>query len=262
MSDIKLLVIDLDGTMLGGGNPYHRIKGVFVDFLDELGQQGILWATNTTWGLSEQLSLILNSTVRTMPSFISGSTGRVLARIEAEEIVPDTDYNAVICDKDRNFRERHWPVIRPVLHGLLEEDLVEELSFDSQNMLSLLFRISDNAMICKSLELLLSDGRFYRANSGKGRKVTLLPVYMNKGDVVRAMQDRLGIGPEHTIVAGDGENDMSMFRLEIARHMVCPSNACDRIKDAVASTAGVVGSTPYAEGIIDAVRRLLIRQVP
>ena len=45
----RLFVTDLDGTALGGYEPYDRLPEKFCALLDRLVDDGWEWALNTTW---------------------------------------------------------------------------------------------------------------------------------------------------------------------------------------------------------------------
>ena len=74
---------------------------------------------------------------------------------------------------------------------------------------------------------------------------------------MNVLRKRLGIGAENVIVAGDGTNDLHMFDPKIAKYMICPSNACDRVKNVVRSHGGVVAIKEYSWGVIEGVTRIL-----
>jgi len=257
MRDIKLFVFDLDGTALGEHVPYHRFPESFVRFLDELADMGIGWATNTTWGLQEQLSLILNSGVKSEPAFLCGGTGRLMGRIEQGRLVPDEAYNSAVACKDREFRDEHWHTIRGICQNLLEHDAVEEIAYAEHCILSLKIRQSCADRVESLLSPLLSDGAYYKFDPRNPTGISLLPHYMNKGDILAVMRERLGISAKQIVVAGDGANDLQMFRPELAGHMICPSNACDLLKERALSCGGVVADKPCAEGVMAAMRELL-----
>ena len=58
--------------------------------------------------------------------------------------------------------------------------------------------------------------------------------------------------PEHTFVAGDNHNDLSMLALEVAHHLACPSNSLPIVKDAILSQQGFVASQPATQGCVEA----------
>ena len=256
--NIKLFVFDLDGTALGGHNPYDRFPAKFVQFLDGLSRQGIVWATNTTWSIETQLNLIRASGVKSTPAFLAGSTGRNLARVTKRGIMPDRIYERWIKSLDRLFSRRYGTLLRRLAARLLNEGLLEELYFNpyGQPSVSLVFNSAVNARRGWAMvDPLLKSGDVYRM-AGVNKADTILPRYVNKGAVVIYMQKRLGISAAEILVAGDGRNDKHMFQSNVAGFMVCPANAHSSIKMLVRKNGGVVSRKSFSWGIIEAAKRL------
>jgi len=258
-NNIKLFVFDLDGTALGGHTPYHRFSEGFVNLLHDLDNMGVKWATNTTWGLEMQESLILNSCVKSEPAFLCGGTGSTLGKIERGRLLQDKEYNQAVIERDKAFRAEHWQQVREVCQSLLGHDAVEELAYDSQNILSFRVRPDHLERVENILFPLLEGGRFYRFDPQNIVSVSLLPHYMNKGRIMAFMEKRLGLSPESIIVAGDGHNDLPMFLPELASFMVCPGNACAELKQAALSAGGYVSEHSFSEGVTEGVRTVLGR---
>jgi len=74
---------------------------------------------------------------------------------------------------------------------------------------------------------------------------------------VRVMQQRLGIRPEETIVAGDGSNDLHMFSPDLCGWMVCPANAEPIVKERLSRHEGIVAEKQFSWGVVEAVEQVL-----
>lgn len=256
---IRLFVFDFDGTALGGYFPYEEFPGRFVDFLDGLGQKGIKWATNTTWSPDAQYGVIARSGVRSRPVFLSGQTGRQLATVKHGRVVPDAAYERGVMARERIFWRKHWKELSRIGTELLRKGLVErlELNVANQNIISFKSRKGRGAKVWGYFEGLLRSGEYYEWDPDRGEGGTLLPRMMNKGEVLKEMQRRLGIGPENTMVAGDGTNDLHMFDRQYAHWMVCPANANRYVKQAVRKNNGVVAKGKYSWGIVEGAMKLM-----
>jgi len=256
--NIKLFVFDLDGTALGGHEPYDRFPPEFARFLDGLSGRGIAWATNTTWAVEAQDKVIKASGVKSYPAFLAGSTGRDLARVTERGLKTDRIYERRIKSSDLLFTRRFGTAMRRIAAQLLRNGLVDQLYFNPYGQPSLTVSFAGNreARIgWRLLSPLLKTGMMYRT-SGKGNVDSILPVYMNKGVVISHMQWRLGLCAAETMVAGDGWNDRHMFDPGVAGFMVCPSNAYPGIKALVREHKGAVGRLRFSWGVIEAVKRL------
>jgi hydroxymethylpyrimidine pyrophosphatase-like HAD family hydrolase len=127
-------------------------------------------------------------------------------------------------------------------------------------MLTFFCSSGNSKKVWSLLSPLLNSGAYYSWDPGGGAgAITLLPHFMNKGDIITFMQKRLHIKAENTLVAGDGSNDLSMFNPGIARWAVCPANADSRIKKAVRVMSGIVARKRYSWGVIEAVRKIMPR---
>lgn len=65
----------------------------------------------------------------------------------------------------------------------------------------------------KAIQTILkhSFGTSLQLSSSNSNNIELIPTGIDKGTAIRSLQQHYGIDKEHTIVFGDGENDISMF---------------------------------------------------
>jgi hydroxymethylpyrimidine pyrophosphatase-like HAD family hydrolase len=79
--------------------------------------------------------------------------------------------------------------------------------------------------------------------------IDVLPEPLGKGNVVRFLQNELGLDPERVIVAGDSGNDRQMFETEFKG--VLPANALDEIKAVATQPWHYHSPYPAARGVLD-----------
>lgn len=260
MSEPRLLIIDLDHTALGGHEPYAQFPPRFARFLDELRERGIQWATCTTWGVQEQLKLMADSAMVHPPACLCGASGKQLAVLKDDDLKIVAEHETEMRELDSAFRERNWPTVRQLFIKLLEDDLVNRLAFDYYRdhcIIDLTCREGKETEVWDRLDPLLESGEFYSFADHGQQSLSLLPGHMNKGLGVKAIQRLCDVGPEQTIIAGDGMNDLPMFDSALARWLVCPSNASPKLKDVVGRAEGKIASQPYSNGVIEAVEAIL-----
>lgn len=255
---IKLFVFDFDGTALGGHIPYEEFPKPFARFLDKLTASGIHWATNTTWGVEKQFAVIVHSRVKTSLAFLTGSTGREIATIKNGHLLLDEKYRRKMLARDRRFKKKNLPQIRRALRRMLDGNLVERIAYNSYGHHCLAFTCKKKNIkkVEECIKSLAASGEFYRWGLSRGSD-TLIPKYMNKGEIIKVLQKRLGIKPENTIVAGDWTNDLHMFDPKHARWMVCPANADPRVKELVEKHGGVVAAKEFSWGVVEGVEKIL-----
>lgn len=258
-SPFKLFIFDLDGTALGGHEPYKQFPLEFADFLDKLDASGIKWATATTWAVDKQLKLIRSSGVKSEPVLLTGSTGRTAFSVVGDEMFPISEYINEVAELDCNLKRKYGKTIQSIITELQSQKCVEEISYNrfGHHVISFKAAYGKEKELWQILQPLIDEGIYYSFTPGNLECNSLLPEYMNKGRAVRLIQKIAGVSPGETLIAGDETNDLHMFDPKLAKYMACPANAHDEIKKIVRSNNGIVAAKNYAFGIIEAVNELL-----
>ena len=76
--------------------------------------------------------------------------------------------------------------------------------------------------------------------------------FYHKGVCLEAIASGLGVLPMQTFVIGDHLNDLPMMDRRYARHLACPGNAVDEVKERVQMEGGYVAQGTVAEGTVEA----------
>jgi hydroxymethylpyrimidine pyrophosphatase-like HAD family hydrolase len=76
--------------------------------------------------------------------------------------------------------------------------------------------------------------------------------FYHKGACLEAISSGLDVLPQQILVIGDHLNDLPMMERRYARHLACPGNAVDEVKDRVLSEGGYVATAHVAEGSVEA----------
>lgn len=77
----------------------------------------------------------------------------------------------------------------------------------------------------------------------------------NKGTALRALADAVGIGAEQTFAVGDGHNDLTKLRSDVAKYLAAPSNAVTEVQHQVSENGGHLASQPASAGTIEALQQ-------
>ncbi|MDD5708873.1 MAG: HAD hydrolase family protein, partial [Kiritimatiellae bacterium] len=159
----------------------------------------------------------------------------------------------------RNFLRQHGSRTQAILARLLSRGLLSKLTCDFDGELLVSYRASPGCAdrVMGLLKPLLNADTYYLWHPGRKAGNTLMPAHINKGDVIRELQSRLGLGPEHTVVAGDACNDLPMFDPSIARYAVCPANAEAVLRARVRAMGGIIATRAYSWGVIQGVEKCL-----
>ncbi|OQA87293.1 MAG: phosphoglycolate phosphatase [Lentisphaerae bacterium ADurb.Bin242] len=246
----KLFITDLDGTALGGGYmPYSRFPDHFSEFLDRLSDNGWDWAINTTWDPEGQWKLVLDSSVRSHPSFLIGEYGRQLVRIENGNLIRVQNYCVVMEKRLREFQQQKMiPMFFELMQNFPPKRLLNwvhlfSYAFDETDAPEKIEVLLEKYLNDPALDVHFEKGHF----SGK-------PAFLGKGVAVNELIKLYGYSPEAIVCAGDEIADLDMMKC--CSHSICPDNACEKVKEYIAAHGGVVGYRKFAAGIIEAFGKL------
>jgi Cof subfamily protein (haloacid dehalogenase superfamily) len=259
--DIRLVVTDLDGTLLDDDREIHD---EFWPLADELFARGVRFAPASGrhyYSLRQKFDAIADEVV-----FISSNGAHVVAGEEdlhidalpldsAREVVRRVrrvpDATAVLCgrrsayieDDDAGFVawvSPHYPQLVVVDDLLAVEDKVLSVGiFDRQ------------AATENSLPAIEELGVPMGAMATDPHWVDVVSPTADKGSAVRRLQELMGITAEQTMVFGDYLNDLTM--MPTARYSFAMANAHPLVKELATWTA----PTNSANGVVRTVRTLL-----
>ncbi|HOL22822.1 MAG TPA: HAD hydrolase family protein [bacterium] len=246
----KLFIFDLDGTaLIPGKEPYARLPDFFSEFLDVISQKGWMWGINSTWDINGQWHLVLVSSVKSRPSFLIGEMGLRIAKVENCQLELLQPYTEAMEKGTKDIVEKNlWPVMnlicsrfhpsRMYFYGHLFDFMVDEKErkeFDKSTA-----EINNGELVIKR-----NEGRF-----------VAYPSILNKGKPIKEIMRITGLSPEEIVVAGDEVIDIAMMSPSISKNPICPSNACDEVKEYIKRAGGVISEKPYGEGVIEAFQSL------
>lgn len=247
---IKLMVTDLDGTLVGSGHEFS----LFSEFSKRLNayreRYGTVWTVCTG---------------RSMRSFQS-----VLAPMRTMGIEPDyviVHHAYIYCLKGR----RYWPhffwnsVIRfqvwsSSLHlqGALKEwlGLVRGMTegvtviYHRRNRLCLRFRHEEDAEAAAQL-LRRKASMFKHLRVFQFmQEVDVRAVPFTKGMAVQELAQRIRVRHSEVLAMGNGHNDISMLDGSAAAYTGCPGNAETDVMETVHKNSGHVAVERGLEGVI------------
>ena len=252
----KLFVTDLDSTALGGDfEPYTRFPDPFSEFLDKLADHHCQWAINTTWDAAGQLQVVLDSAVRSRPSFLMAEIGTRLARVIEDSLEFVQPYTS---DTERQVRQVCSEHLFPIIKDLGGRFIPKQVHFYGHwyDFLPL----EDQAdQFVQYIE------EHYAANNslhhwvGEDKRFIAHPSFIDKGRNLAEVLRITGLEPQQVVIAGDNVMDTKMMTPDLAGHCVCPENATDVTKQHVVAMGGEIGEGFASIGVIDAFNKLAAR---
>ena len=251
----KLFVTDLDGTALGGGHQlYSRLPDVFSRFLDRLDAKGCRWAFNSTWDVPGQWQLIQISAVASRPRFLIGEMGYQLASVANGRLVMERQYNDKMEDLvDDIVQSKLVPLVK---------DITAKFTPLNSHFYGRFFQFDAFADELETLEEYVAE-RYFEEDDlvcfcENGRMVA----YPSALEKSRGLAEAIQLGgyqPGEVAVAGDELPDLRMMSSRLAAYALCPANANPAIKEQTLKMKGSVGSSPNADGVVEAFDQLAAR---
>jgi Cof subfamily protein (haloacid dehalogenase superfamily) len=259
--DIRLVVTDMDGTLLDDDREIHD---EFWPLADELFRRGILFAPASGryyHSLRQKFDAIADEVV-----FIASNGAHVVFRGEDlhADLLP-RDLAQGVIDRVRTV-EGATPVLCGRRGAYIDDDddaflawigphypslfVVEDLRGVVDDVLSvgIFDRKSAEENSLRALDGLESDVRFMATDP---HWVDVVSPTADKGGAVRRLQDRFGITPEQTMVFGDYLNDLTM--MPTGTYSFAMANAHPLVKELASWTA----PTNSANGVVRTIRTMI-----
>ena len=250
-SKIRLLSTDFDGTLVA-----HDTDPVLdprcMRMIQDLQEDGAIWAINT--GRSVQLleSGLLDFDVPVRPDYVLTSERDVFRPCRnGHKWEPYGDWNSRVARDHAELFASASSVLGKVV-DFVNRKTKARVIYDGQMVEGLIARDEEE------MERIISFIDTARAPHPKFH-YQRNSIYLrfchadyHKGAALAELQRLLGIPAEQTFAAGDHHNDLSMLDRRYAAFAACPSNAIDKVKDAVRSANGYVAESCCGAGVYEA----------
>jgi len=267
--DIKLIAVDLDGTLLNSKHELSERNAKAIKKAIEQGVQVVLATGKTRYaaeklldelgitspGVFSQGLIIYNGdgTVRTATVMDKTIIRRIITFAE------DRGFGVLAYSGNRILTRRADEVADKIAeYGEPEAEsvgsLVNHLDTTEINKVILYGQESKIAALRWQLSKQL-DGQVHLTRANVQGILEVLPANTSKGKAVMRVMKDLNIPPENTMAIGDGENDIEM--LEAVGTKVAMGNAIQKLKDVADQ---VVGSND-ADGVAQAIEMFVTGKI-
>lgn len=265
--DIRLVAIDLDGTLLNNDHVMSERNRAAVKAVLDRGIQIVLATGKTRYGAADVLSSLNLSTpgifsqglivynadggirhqqtmdpvlIRRIVTFAEDRGFEMLAYSGNRLLVKTlTDRTRVIAD----FHEPMPEGVGPLVNILENTPINKLIAFgDEQKLRSLRWQLD------KQL-----NGQVHLTTTTVQTQLEILPYGASKGRTFKALVNELGLRLEQTMAIGDGENDIEMIRA--AGLGIAVDNANPRLK----AVADEIVATNNEDGVAQALERFVLQ---
>jgi hypothetical protein len=253
MTDVRLLSLDFDGTMIGPWEGERAtISQSLVDHLNLLRRHGTIIAMNTGRTLE-----LVDKALQFFPfrPDYALTTEREIYKASGSGWEPIAEWNEESqLSHDQLYRDAAELLVEIEIY--LSNRTRARLHRESGRLVGV---IAQDHPEMDGITSYLDSQRRHVAEFSYQRNGIYLRfchVRFDKGSVLQGLQALLGIGPVGTFAAGDNYNDLPMLRREIARHLACPVNSISEVKAAVREGGGYVAGQVGGDGLVEALLRL------
>lgn len=254
MADMRLIVADLDGTILGSRDECQDSAVAFRAKLDELaGAAGFRWAVNTGRGI-RSFRRVFRPLFRLgiMPDYIVVKHAYIFG-VKRWGYLPHVIWNIQTWFSIALTRFRARRTIKRLTSTITARFRRVRCRPLGRYRIAFQFRSSETM---KSAYHLLSDLALPHRNfivSEHVRELVLSTIPFTKGLAVVHLARHLRIPRENVLCIGDGHNDISMLDGTAAAMTACPSNATVAVMRTVHDSGGHIARKPSLAGVLEAI---------
>ena len=253
MKEIKLLSLDLDGTIIDHyGEPC--VNEEFFEMIERFKADGGLWAINTGRTLEQFDEVLAELNLSLRPDFLL-TCERELHRQSSNGSGWED-----LGDWNRRCQETHSRLaelarkplseFQDFLARSVEAETVHENGDFIGYITATETEMDESCLRLDELKQRLPEFNYQR-NSVYLR---FCHVDYHKGSVLAELAHLLQISQEEVIAMGDNYNDIQMLQHEIVGQPACPGNSVEAVKEAVRAADGYVAQAPCSQGVCEALR--------
>jgi sucrose-phosphate synthase len=234
----KLIVTDIDNTLLGDNNSLNEFAGILESCKNK---PGFVVATGRTIDSAMQ---VLNKNRLLSPDVIISSVGSEIYYKHNNDLIYSKGWDTHISYQWQ--RNKITEVLSDVNFLTLQEDL-------TQRKYKISYFIEDNKDYLKKVKEILMENKL-KANVifSHGKFLDILPYRASKGKAVRYLAYRLNIPYRQVLAAGDSGNDEEMLKGDMLGVVV--GNYSDELEKLRGSKRIYFSERNYAGAIVDGIK--------
>lgn len=263
MPEIRLLVTDLDGTLVGNGETpadFQRFRECLGDLRS---RHRTRWAIITGRHMRALRPMVGQFRVwGLVPDYAVVEDARIFERGPGGRLVPFLFWNARIdvlrFAVNRGYRRTLRTWLRELrMYFPHAEDL-------SRHGIDIWMRLPGEEEARHAEAMLQNNVRTIRRNRffvfRWGTEVCLASSVGTKGEALQRICRKLQLPQSSVFAVGDGANDISMLSGQAAGMTACVANASGHVRETVLSAGGMVSTRNGIHGVLEAVERYTGRE--
>jgi hydroxymethylpyrimidine pyrophosphatase-like HAD family hydrolase len=257
MSDVHLISLDFDGTIMVYDEPPGFFHPEVIDALNALEARGVAWCTNSGRDRADQERVLAACYAR-------GLRHRPVALLCSESVIfeqqgsayhPAEPWNSNVHARLVTLQRQVQALLEPELEGMHRRHR-GFVTYLGEHFTAFFVPDNDDAAARLHDELLERlagvDECMLTRNGGW---VAILTEGLGKGNTLAEYGRRRGLAADHILAVGDHFNDLNMLNGQAARHVGCPVNAIGAVKETVRQAGGHIATREGPLGTLDVMRR-------
>lgn len=250
----QILSTDFDGTLHAEFED-PPVPSKLQRLIGKLQSQGVTWVINTGRDLSSLMETLGRAHLSIWPDFVVTVEREIYQRAESKYVgLEDWNHLCRLSHEQIFIRVRRdlpqitqW--IQARFRATIYEDAYSPFCLIAQNNNDadrIHEYLDDYCQAVSDLTVVRNDvyARFSHSS-------------YNKGSALAEIGRRMGVCRDLVVAAGDHLNDLPMLSREYARWLIAPSNAVEKVKEAVSSQHGYISPHPHGHGIADGLEYVL-----
>ena len=260
MSDIRLICLDFDGTIMVYDEPPGFFHPAAIDMLNGLLERGTAWCTNSGRDAGGQMKILELSRargLRHMPAVLMCSESLIFEPRDGS-YAPSEPWKSAAKKTLCRFHRVVQEAVRPKVDDWIARYRPEVYIAEEYTTFNVVDADDKPLHLHEEIDVAIREipGAVVSRNGGW---ISILPAELGKGNVLLGYLRLAGLQSGHVLAIGDHLNDINMLNGTAARHVACPANAMAEVAEAVTAAGGYVAKAAGPEGTVEAVRFFLAR---
>jgi len=250
-ADIKLIVLDLDGTLMGRADEFHLYDDFAAKMAYFKAHYGTKWAVCTGRGPSGFRNFF--RPMRSMgiaPDFVIFRHAYIWQRTRFGYL-PRVNWNALILYRLWSNRLYVREALNQWSRMILGISPRVRIIYHKKDKLCVRFKSEENAVAVERILLEKTNAYNHLMVFRTMNEVDVRMIPFTKGLAVAELAERLGVSWNNTLAVGDGHSDMSMLDGEAAHFTGCPANAEIDVMAQVHKSGGHVARKRVLNGVLE-----------
>lgn len=254
---IRVVVTDLDGTLLGPGmsNYYHFVPD-WCTVIEAFQRDGGCWVMNTGRTHKKMIEILQLQPRRVWPDHLLIQESEIFHLHGGNHYEPDRKFNDESVRLRRELMQRVLKRLPKWYEVLRKRYRIEAIRNHGTEITIVAKTVDDADGIMAAVNDWKVEVAYLSCNRNQ-RVVALMHASYNKGVIMRRLMQANKWHRSEVLSIGDSINDVTILDGRTSQHVAAPSNAEKPIRKIIRNNNGYVGNNPFGWGSLESVIHFL-----